>query len=159
MPPNTWFQEACLFIHRSFELNRLTGTVPAQTSALVQLTDLYAPKWLIHWVLVICFIECWSCAPLSQPFKKKFLQWPLRPAEARRQPDGHNSTTNINIDQAESAVCPKDGTFIEYWSYALLSVGLAHLFLSVSRGCDLFFCSGAYTQIGWLAQFQVKYLC
>ena len=33
------------------------------------LRDLYAPKWHIHWVLVICFIECWSCAPLSQPFK------------------------------------------------------------------------------------------
>ena len=28
---------------------------------------------------------------------------------------------------------PQNGTFIEYWSYALLSVGLARLFLSLSK--------------------------
>ena len=49
--------------------NALTGTIPPQISTLTKLMELYAPKWHIHWVLVIRFIECWSCAPLSQPFK------------------------------------------------------------------------------------------
>ena len=49
--------------------NALTGTIPPQISTLTKLDYLYAPKWHIHWVLVRCFIDCWSCAPLSQPFK------------------------------------------------------------------------------------------
>ena len=44
--------------------NALTGTIPPQISTLTKLIELYAPKWHIHWVLVICFIECWnSCEP------------------------------------------------------------------------------------------------
>ena len=61
------------FCHRYLYDNALTGTIPPQISTLTNLVDLYAPKWHIHWVLVICFIECWSCAPLSQPFKVNWM--------------------------------------------------------------------------------------
>ena len=40
---------------------------------------------------------------------------------------------------------PQTGTFIECWSYALLSVGLARLFLSLSRGLPFFL----YRVVAW----------
>ena len=49
--------------------NSLSGTIPPQISILTELVYLYAPSlnqtiecWsYIYWVLVTCFIECWSC--------------------------------------------------------------------------------------------------
>ena len=61
---------ASLSAFQVFFWNALTGTIPSQISTLTKLSSLYAPKSeSIYWVLAICFIECWSCAPLSQPFK------------------------------------------------------------------------------------------
>ena len=81
--------------------NALTGTIPPQISALTKLTYLYAPKWHIHWVCVTCFIECWSCAPLSQPFNLFSLQ------EPRVQPtDWDNPSADIWAGQAAIPVGP-----------------------------------------------------
>ena len=47
---------------------------------------------------------------------------------------------------------PQNGTFIECWSYALLSVGLVRLFLSLSS----FFCTDNSIRMPWRAQSRLK---
>ena len=127
----------------------MTGPIPSEISTLTKLDYLYAPS-------LVEVIECWSwfllsvgharlwpCAP-SLSFSSFFLQWSIQQC-----PDGHNSTTNISAAKADMAVCPQNGTFIECWSYALLSVGLARLFLSLSRGLYFHLQEPGGQPIGW----------
>ena len=91
-----------VFFYRWLTNNALTGTIPAQISTSTKLTALYAQKWHIHWVLVICFNECWSCAPLSQPFKgsTSFYSWPFLQGPILKWLDWHHSQSNFNAHQS-----------------------------------------------------------
>ena len=54
------------FLCRLLHQNSLTGTTPSQILTLTKLKGLYVPESeRIYWVLAACFIDCWSCAPLS----------------------------------------------------------------------------------------------
>ena len=62
------------FFHRRLRNSRdpgLMGTIPPQMSTLTDLRVLYAPT--SNKFIDICAIECWSCAPLSQPFKVNLM--------------------------------------------------------------------------------------
>ena len=104
------------------------------------------PKWHIYWVLVICVIECWSCAPLSQPFK--FF--------SAERLDGYNPVTNFSADQAVLPVCPwiraleliVGPMFIECWWCAPLSQPFKR---------SAFFL-GFYVRTNWAEPYQLRYL-
>ena len=61
------------FLHRDLGVNALMGTIPSEISTLTKLGYLYAPSLIEVIECWSCFIEYWSCAPLSQPFKVFFL--------------------------------------------------------------------------------------
>ena len=48
------------FSHRALSTNALTGSIPSEISRLTRLEYMYASS---YWVLPMCFIEYWSCAP------------------------------------------------------------------------------------------------
>ena len=127
MPPNTWFQVFFLTgpsvgtPWRAQSHHKSQRWPSCRGCASQNWTNLRSVGHILYWVLVLrasfsCFQVFFlavtsTTMPWRAQFHHKYQRW-----------------------QRWHTCMPQNCTFIECWSYALLSVGLARLFLSLSRG-------------------------
>ena len=149
------------FVYRGLGSNEFTGTIPAQISVLVKLDYLWALASVIFsgvftsflfsggWIIPAFSFSMSDNTSTSWHMITKFC-FSQRPRF--KWLGGIHPASNVNVDQADSAVCPKRECFIECWSHALLSVGLARLSLMFSK----FFCAAVSITIPWRVQLRHK---